>query len=381
MDPTPAQYPRIFPKWCRHYLAVAFVGNIFQAAATTSNPPVKLPSEPLTGLKREAYAVATTDTAFKHMFSISTGSDKKLIVSLLNTFVPEFESNPVVEVSEASIALPAIRCRGEAHTFMDLHVVSSVGVHYIVEMQAKRKIIFDERALFYGCSTYCKQLAESEMGGESWYVKLKPVIAVQVLDYDTQRVIGISGPVADNLVERVRKHAMKPGQFIKHFMLRDAKSGQVIDHLQLVQIELPRAKQGLFPPTPEFTLMEWWLSVLRHSSDYDDDIIERIGADMPEVIRMALARLRLSTWNPQLQAEYRTNLVDRDAYATVLAVERAEGRLEGRLQGRLQGELEGRLQERSELTNRLLRSGRFSREEVISMLRLSDDEAARLSDA
>jgi hypothetical protein len=72
----------IFPKWCRHYLAVAFVGNIFQAAATTSNPPVKLPSEPLTGLKREAYAVATTDTAFKHMFSISTGSDKKLIVSL-----------------------------------------------------------------------------------------------------------------------------------------------------------------------------------------------------------------------------------------------------------------------------------------------------------
>ncbi len=123
--------------------------------------------------------------------------------------------------------------------------------------------------------------------------------------------------------------------------------------------------------------MEWWLSVLRHSSDYDDEIIERSGADMPEVIRMALARLRLSTWNPQLQAEYRTNLVDRDAYATVLAVERAEGRLEGRARARLQG----RLQERSELTNRLLRSGRFSREEVISMLRLSDDEAARLSDA
>ncbi len=153
------------------------------------------------------------------------------------------------------------------------------------------------------------------MDGESWYVKLKPVIAVQVLDYDTQRVTGLSGPVADKLVERVRK------QFIKHFMLRDAKSGQVIDHLQFVQIELPRAKQSLFPPTPGFTLTEWWLSVLRYSSDYDDETIERSGADMPEVIRMALARLRLSTWNPELQAEYRTNLVDRDAYATVLAVE------------------------------------------------------------
>ena len=287
-----------------------------------------------------------------------------MIVSLLNTFVPEFGKSPLVDVSEAPVALPAIRRSGVAHTFI-LHVVSSAHAHYTFEMQAKSKIMFHERALFYGCSTYSKQLAEFEMDRESWYVKLKPVIAEQVLDYDTQRITGLSGPVPDNLVERVRKHPMQPGQFIKHFMLRDEKSGQVIDHLQLVQIELPRAKRGLFPPNPEFSLTDWWLSVLRYSSDYDDDLIKQTSAYMPEEIRMALERLRLSTWNPELQKEYSTNLVDRDAYATVLAVERAEGLAEGLAKGR------------ADILKPLLRSRRLSRD-VSSVLGLTDDEVARL---
>ncbi len=49
---------------------------------------------------------------------------------------------------------------------------------------------------------------------------------------------------------------------------------------------------------------------------------------------MALSRLKLSTWNPGLQWEYWTNLVDKDAFATVLAVDKAGGKPRVRLRVR-----------------------------------------------
>ena len=63
---------------------------------------------------------------------------------------------------------------------MDLHVISAQKTHYIIEMQAKRHVMFDERALFYACSTFARQLSERDLSAENWYLNLKPVIALQV---------------------------------------------------------------------------------------------------------------------------------------------------------------------------------------------------------
>ena len=139
---------------------------------------------PLAIISSQHYAVATTDTAFKHMLSIAMGSDKNIVISFLNSFIPAFREDPIVDVEEAPVALPALRRSGEKQTFMDLHVISSSKVHYIIEMQSQRHVMFDERALFYAASTYSRQFSEKELNTADWYFKLKPVIALQILDYD-----------------------------------------------------------------------------------------------------------------------------------------------------------------------------------------------------
>ena len=96
-------------------------------------------------LGQHKYAIATTDTAFKHMLSLSTGSDSSIVISLLNCFVPVFSGDPIVEVKEEPVTIPALRRSGEKQTFMDLHAISSQGSHYIIEMQAQRLVMFYER--------------------------------------------------------------------------------------------------------------------------------------------------------------------------------------------------------------------------------------------
>ena len=284
-------------------------------------------SSPLVRTSSQQYAVATTDTAFKHMLSLAMGSEKNIVISFLNSFIPAFRGDPIVDVEEAPIALPAIRRPGEKQTFMDLHVISSSNVHYIIEMQAQRHVMFDERALFYAASTYSRQLSEQELSTEDRYIKLKPVIALQILDYD--RIRGF-----DSLVTRVREHPLPEGEFIKNYMLRDETSGQKIDYLQMVQVVLPLAedKQMLFPPQEGFRLIDWWISVLRHANKYTDEVMEHFYSQrqiMPEIIYKALRRLDLTSWNPRETKEYREEIFPRYLYETTLAVEREEGRKEG----------------------------------------------------
>jgi hypothetical protein len=128
---------------------------------------------------------------------------------------------------------------------MDFHVRSNDGKSYIFEMQVKRHNKFDEKALFYACATYSKQLSEKELDTVGWCLNLKPVIAIQVLNYDTCRNIikGISPAFDDTLLSRVRDHKMGQGQFIKHYLLTDKESEQPIDAVQLIQIELPRGRE------------------------------------------------------------------------------------------------------------------------------------------
>lgn len=155
-------------------------------------------------------------------------------------------------------------------------------------MQAQRHVMFDERALIYAASTYSRQLSDKELSTKDWYMKLKPVIALQILDYDTNRIRGLKAVVPDTLVARVREHPLPEGE-LKHYMLTDETSGQKNDYLQMVQVELHRAEkeQRLFPPQEGFKLIDWWVSVLRHANNYTDEVIEHFYSErkiMPENI-------------------------------------------------------------------------------------------------
>lgn len=124
---------------------------------------------------KKHYAIATTDTAFKHMLSIDEGN-KDIMRAFLHAFVPTFDTDPILSIEACPVAIPALRQKGEKQTFMDLHVRTQNGTHYSIEMQAKRHIMFDERALYYACATYANQLTSTQLQDEHWYHDLRPVM-------------------------------------------------------------------------------------------------------------------------------------------------------------------------------------------------------------
>ncbi len=337
-------------------VAPNFPAEPFTSEDVNPTTPVGTSSEATDQITKDAllrqlgarhYAIATTDTAFKHMLSLSMGSDPSIVISFLNCFVPPFRGDPVVDVQEMPRAIPVLKQHGEKQTFMDLHVVSSKGIHYIIEMQAHRHVMFDERALFYACGTYARQLSEPELAAENWYLNLKPVIALQILDYDTNQIRGLKAKVSDRLVDIVKEHPLLEDQYVKHYILSD-KSGQQIDYLQMIQVELPRAEKSrkLFPPQADFTLADWWVSVLHHAQEYTSDNVadwynskDRI---MPVEIYEALNRLDLQKWNPRVTCEYREHLMNRDLYAATLAVEYEDGYEDGHEDGERAGKKEAK---------------------------------------
>jgi predicted transposase/invertase (TIGR01784 family) len=282
------------------------------------------------------YADPTTDTGFKHLLSPDIEENKEIIKSFINTFVPDFANDPVKEVRGDSVAVPKLRQEKPKQKFMDMHVISESGCHYVIEMQAHRHINFDERALFYAASVYSQQLPEQELRDSMWYRNLNPTIAIQVLGYDSNRARGLKDKISDSLIERAKNNPLPENQFMKHYMMTDQGSGQVIKHLQMIQIELPRARKNVFPPLKSFSLTDWWLSIFKFAPQYTQETIAKLenqGIVMPSVIAKALERLYFPKWNPKEIQEYKTDTIQKEKYATEFASERAEGKAEGKQQG------------------------------------------------
>ena len=279
------------------------------------------------------YADPTTDTAFKHLLSPAIEENKEIIKSFLNTFVPDFAHDMVKDVREASVAVPPLPRVKLKQTFMDMHVISQSGCHYVIEMQTHRHINFDERILYYAASTFSQQLPETELQDPMWYRNLKPTIAIQVLGYDSNRCLGIKDKISDSLVERAKNNPLPEGQFMKHYLMTDKHSGQEIKHLQMIQIELPRARENIFPPKKDFSITDWWLSIFKFAPQYTQETIrdlEQQGIVMPTVIAQALERLYFPKWNPQEIHEYKSDTIEKEKYSIEFASERAEGKAEGK---------------------------------------------------
>ena len=300
-------------------------------------------------LYHKPYASATTDTGFKQMLSVSLEGNKTILKSFLQTFVPQFETDLIEEIEEAPVAIPRLkRKKDNKHTFIDLYVKSSKGEHYIVEMQAKRHDHFDERALYYACYTYSHQLTKKDLNNSKWFNNLKPVIALQILDYNSNLINNPGEEVPQSKAQaynRVKDNLLPQGEFRKHYVFRDMISNQVIHHLQLIQVELPRAetRKKLFPPSDSFTLQEWWISVLRHSEEYSEEVVHDLKdrGVLPNEIWDCLERLNMDRWTSELVKEYKSDIVDKSMYMEVIQAERAESKVEGIKEGLEKGIKEG----------------------------------------
>ena len=174
--------------------------------------------------------------------------------SFLQALVQSFAADPVLKIKSCLVAIPVLYTEGQNQTFMDLHACTKHQSLIIVEMQAKCHLMFDERALYYACAIYANRLTKVQLQDKFWYHYLKVLIAIQILDNDSNRAREISVPgrdaLTDPLVERMKDNRLARDQYIKHYVLSDTSFHQKLDHLQMIQVELPRAKSVLKKEEP-----------------------------------------------------------------------------------------------------------------------------------
>jgi len=276
----------------------------------------------------EGYAAAMYDTSFKHMMA-----DPEIMKVFLTLFVPGLANQTVTDVQYKTTFVPPVPEPGKRKTQvdMDLHVTVNGAWHVIIEMQRRRHAMFDERGLFYAAGTYVNQLpAACFEGNVPWYEHLKPVVAVHLLDYDSQRATELEASVPDALPARVRQHPLPGPCYIKDFRLVCTQSGESLEHLHIRQIELVRADRvrGLWPPQHYWTGHEWFLSVLKHAPRYTLDLLvglEKQGVRVPDVVPRMLTRLFYRTWDQTLQHAYQAEVREHQAREEHLALIRNEG--------------------------------------------------------
>ncbi|MDR0740579.1 MAG: Rpn family recombination-promoting nuclease/putative transposase [Puniceicoccales bacterium] len=300
----------------------------------------------------EVFANPIVDVAFRHIMS-----NEEIAMSLINSVVPDFKDNPVTEIKKA---FDKIAVSSKRDAFMDFHATTDKKDKVIIEMQAKRHAMFDERALYYAAYTYSHQLSEEVLKRHDWHESLRLVYAIQFLDYDTQRIRGIQPKEGEEdldrpFIDEVQAHPMREDEFMKHYVMTDQNSGQTIKRgMHLIQIELPRVtsiralsprQDNFVERSEDFSLSDWWYCVLKHAEEFD---VAELGDDygnrsakfiyMPKPIYNAFKMLRREAWGPDLQIAYNRDDLEIEKYSTAIAVERHEGRQEGMIIGSLVGE-------------------------------------------
>ncbi|MGB0919524.1 MAG: PD-(D/E)XK nuclease family transposase [Holosporaceae bacterium] len=303
-------------------------------------------SEVLALPEGQIHADARRDISFKKLMD-----DKVVLVKFLELFVPECKVG-VEEVEKASVAIPELPFSGEPQVFMDFHAKTKDGKHYIIEMQTARHTFFDERCLFYWAATYSGQLKGKKYKKDDWFRHLKPVIALQVVNYNSNAAKGIQAPEdsKDPLCERAQQNPLPKGQFIKHYKVRCEHSKQTLDDFHMIQIELPRAKKALklFPHGntkkwdstffENFTDQQWFLSILRHAQDFTAERLESLKSyiDQKPFVKSMFEALKYQMWELKDQTAYKTETQElQRVYGATFLIEREHAREEGREEGRI----------------------------------------------
>jgi hypothetical protein len=308
-------------------------------------------------MRMSSYASPIVDVAFRHIMS-----NEEIAMSLINSVVPDFKDNPVTEIKKAS---DKVFVSSKRDAFMDFHATTDKKDKVIIEMQARRHAMFDERALYYAAYTYSHQLSEEILKRHDWHESLRLVYAIQFLDYDTQRIRGIQSKEGEEdldrpFIDEIQAHPMGREEYMKHYVMADQNSGQVMRRgIHLIQIELPRVtsikalspgQDNFIERSEDFSLSDWWCCVLKHAeefdvADLDDEYEYRRGniVHMPEPIYNTFRMLRRETWGPDLQSAYDRDDLEIEKYSTAIAVERAEGLREGEMKGREEGFREGEM--------------------------------------
>ena len=253
------------------------------------------------------YLDPKADVVFKKIF----GDHPHLLISFLNAVLPIATDCPIVELSylptEQVPAIPEFK-----RTIADVKCKDSNGRVFIVEMQMNWTDSFKQRLLFGASQALVKQL---DKGQE--YKFLQPVYGL--------------GLVAE-IYEKTSPEWYHHYQLVK----KENLNSDVIEHLQLVFIELPK-----FPvhSPDERKIRLLWLRFLREIDEHTKIVSQEL-LDVPEIAQAielseeaAYTEGELDVYEGYWDSVRREKTIILDKYTEGKAEGKAEGRAEGRAEG------------------------------------------------
>src|SRR3990167_6774395 len=269
------------------------------------------------------YLDPKADVVFKKIF----GDHPKLLICFLNALLPLPTNNPIVSLTylqnEQVPVIPEFK-----RTIADVKCTDIQGRVFIVEMQMNWTDNFKQRLLFGTSQAFVKQLDKGE-----GYRFLQPVYGL--------------GLVAE-IYEKTTPHWYHHYKLIKQ---GDAHHSDVIEHLQLIFIELPK-----FPvqSADEKKLRLLWLRFLREIDEKTTAVSSDLLA-VPEIAQ-ALALAEESAYTPGELNLYESYWDQISREKTLIMGKYAEGKAEGRAEGKAEIKAEGKAERNSEIAINMLKA-------------------------
>jgi len=290
------------------------------------------------------YLDPKADVVFKKIF----GDHPHLLISFLNAVLPLPEDSPIVELSylpnEQVPVIPEFK-----RTIADVKCTDSQNRVFIVEMQMNWTDTFKQRLLFGTSQAFVKQLEKGR-----GYVFLEPVYGL--------------GLVADIYDTRTP-------DWYHHYQLvkKGSHDGDVIDHLQLIFIELPK-----FPihSQDEKKLKLLWLRFLREINENTHTVSQELLAvpEIAEAVELA-----------EESAYSKTELEFYDSYwdqvrreKTLMSDKYNEGKSEGLAEGLAKGEVKGKVEGQIQIAKNMLALN-FSVSVIATATGLTEKEIEQLN--
>ena len=261
------------------------------------------------------YLDPKADVVFKKIF----GDHPHLLKSFLNAVLPLAADNPIVELhylpTEQIPHIPAFK-----RTIADVKCKDAKGRVFIVEMQIDWTESFKQRLLFGTSQAVVKQLEKGQA-----YQLLQPVYGL--------------GIVAD-IYEKESPNWYHHYQLVK----QGAQARDVIEHLQLVFIELP--KFPVYSPE-EKKLRLLWLRFLREINEKTVTVSQEL-LDIPEISEAVDLAEEAAYTQGELNA-YESYWDNVRTEKTLLL-----GRYE---EGEAAGEARGRMEEKKDMAKKMIKRG------------------------
>ena len=269
------------------------------------------------------YLDPKADVVFKKIF----GDHPTILISFLNAVLPLEMDSPIVELSylptDQVPEIPEFK-----RTIADVKCTDSNGRVFIVEMQMNWTDSFKQRLLFGASQAFVKQLGKGK-------------------DYQFLRPVYGLGLIAE-IYEKTSPEWYHHYQLVK----KGNSEGDIIDHLQLVFIELPKFPVHL---PKEKKLRVLWLRFLREIDEKTTTVSKELLA-VPEIAQ-AIELSEESAFTPAELETYQSYWDQVSREKTLIVDNFAKGKAEGMVEGKAEGKMEGQVEGKLEVAKKLILLG------------------------